>query len=215
MNLKAKLQIKFISIKSTIIGFFMLYFVPIYSLFAANAAETKQTIGQTLINVSRSLPNIMIFISGFTVVVGVIFIILALFKLKHLADFRNMMSGQQEIGKAIMMITIGVIFIWMPFMLQVFTVTIFGEGIGALQARYPVAAGSNQYYVAFFRIMQVVGVISFVRGWFILAGMAKGQHQPGTFGKSMTHIVAGIFLFHLKAFMGIAEQTLGFSFINP
>lgn len=209
-----RLTVKFIAIKSETLLVLLFYFFPIYSLFAASSAQSQQTIGQTLINISRVLPNVLIFISGLTVIVGVMFIILALFKLKHLADFRNMMSGQQEVGKAIMMITLGVVFIWMPFMLEVFTVTIFGEGIGALQQHYPVAAGSNQYYVAFFRIMQVIGIISFVKGWFILSGMAKGQHQPGTFGKAMTHILAGVFLFHLKAFMSILEQTLGVPFVN-
>lgn len=213
MSVINRLVIKMTAIKSEMLFILVLYFLPIYSLLAASATQTQQRIGQTLVNVSRVLPNVMIFISGLTVIVGVMFIMLALFKLKHLADFRNMMSGQQDVGKAIMMIVLGVVFIWMPFMLEVFTVTIFGEGIGALQQHYPIAAGSSQYYVAFFRIMQVIGIISFVKGWFILSGMAKGQHQPGTFGKAMTHIIAGVFLFHLKAFMSILEQTLGVSFV--
>lgn len=187
-----------------------LYLVPVGLVFAQDESGTKQELGQVLINISQNvLPNITGFLSGLTVVAGIIFIFLAMFKLKHLADFRNMMMGQQEVGKAIGLIVLGGVFIWMPFMIDAFTYSMFGMTAGGLQQKYPIAGGSSGYYIAFYRLMQVVGLVSFVRGWFILAGAVKGQHQPGTFGKAVTHMLSGVVLINLKPFMVLLAPIFG------
>ncbi len=177
-------------------------------------AQTGQTIGTTLINVSNNIPQLITLLNGLCVIIGIAFIMMAFFKLKHLADFRNMMSGQQEVGKSIMLIVLGSVFLWMPFILKAMTYTMFGMSIGQLQSTYPTSLyGNNMYLPAFFRLMQVVGLISFIRGWLILSSMYKGQAQHGTVGKAITHLIAGLLLFHLTAAIKIFEKSIGGSFI--
>lgn len=204
--------------KSFILSFWcFLCFYPSYFVFATS---TNNYLGKDLSSIIVSLayiaPTALNFISSFCVIIGIVSILLALFKLKHLADFRNMMSGQTEVGKSLTLIIVGIIFIWLPFFLEAITYTMFGQNIEQLQSAYPVRATGTRgsYYLAAFRILQVVGFISFVRGLFMLGSMSKGQQQPGTFGKAMTHIVAGVMLVNFTAFIGIMETTLGLKFTD-
>jgi len=193
------------------------FFLSVYLLPAIAVADDNNVdFGQLLVNVSKSFPAIFSFLTGLTAVVGIAFILLAFFKLKHLADFRNMMSGQQELGKVFMLLVIGVIFLWMPYVIDVFTVTIFQKNDSILRADYPLAGSGapTTFQIAFFNLAKLIGLMSFIKGWFILSGMAKGQAQPGTVGKALTHMISGLLLFHLSATMGILEKTLGHKFFN-
>lgn len=188
--------------------------VPAVTFAQATSSTAPQQMGELLINLAQNFPALLSWLNGLCVVIGVAFIMLALFKLKHLADFKNMSAGQQDIGKAIMLIVLGVIFLWMPFMLEVLTYSVFGFSIGQLRDHYPISGSNAGYYKAFFQMMYVLGIISFIRGWLILASMSKGQHQPGTMGKAVTHIVSGIFMINLLAFINLLEKTVGTTFLT-
>ncbi|MBP9721564.1 MAG: hypothetical protein KBD64_00225 [Gammaproteobacteria bacterium] len=194
-----------------------IYLLPVLSWAQPDpdpSPDPKKAFGELLVNLSRNFPAIVTFLNGICVIIGVSFIMLAFFKLKHLADFRNMMSGQQEIGKSITLIVLGAVFLWMPFILNAMTYTLFGMQIGKLQAAYPISdVSSAPYAYAFFAMMQIVGLVSFIRGWLILSSMSKGQPQHGTLGRAITHLVGGLLLFHLNPIMKILDKTLGMTFI--
>lgn len=205
-------KIKIINSSVQISFFLSLYLLPAIAV----ADDSKVDFGQLLVNVSKSFPDIFSFLTGLTAVVGIIFILLAFFKLKHLADFRNMMSGQQEVGKVFILLFIGVVFLWMPYLIDVFTVTIFQKNDSVLRADYPLGGSGapSTFQIAFFNLAKLIGLMSFIKGWFILSGMAKGQAQPGTVGKALTHMISGLLLFHLSATMAILEKTIGYNPIS-
>lgn len=195
-----------------------LYLLPVSILAQTTTTATSaapEKLGQLLINLSKDFPNILYWLNGLCMVLGVTFLLLAFFKLKHLADFRTMSGGQQDVGKAFMLIALGAIFLWMPFIINVMTYSIFGNTVSGLRSKYPIeaAGGNRQYYVAFFQLMMIIGLVSFIRGWLILSSMAKHQSQPGTMGKAITHIIAGLFLYHLQAVMKIFEASMGQTFL--
>jgi len=169
--------------------------------------------GDILLNISQDFPSLIYWLNGLCTVIGISFMLLAFFKFKHLADFRTMTGGQQEVGKAFMMLAMGAIFLWMPFIINVMTYSLFGLTVGQLRSSYTISPVNHQYQVAFFKMMSIIGLISFIRGWLILSSLAKGQSQPGTIGKAITHIIAGLFLYHLLAVMKIFENTMGVTFI--
>lgn len=202
--------LELISNKNRLLLFIVAYMVPLCTL-AADSTGLTADMGKTLVNLSRTFPSFMNFISIMTVTIGVFFIFLAMFKLKHLADFRNMMSGQQEVGKAIFMLLLGGVFIWMPYVLEAFTYSVYRMDMSSMKSAYPIPGARGGFNFAFFQMMQVIGLMSFIRGWFMLVGMSKGQQQPGTLGKALTHIFSGVMLFHLYATMTILDKTLGTS----
>lgn len=187
-----------------------LYAVLLYSesLFAV----ADQPIGETIKNLAKSTPNALWFFSGLSVTAGVVMIFYAVFKLKSLADFRSHASGQTEIAKIISLMIIGGIFVWMPYMIDVLTYTVFQRGVTSLNSIPIRSQISYDYVLAMTQILQVVGVVSFVRGFFILSTMARSQPQPGTMGKAATHIIAGVFLINIVAFVRLVENTFGVTF---
>ena len=56
--------------------------------------------------------------------------------------------------------------------------------------------------------MRVIGAISFIRGWVILTRVSK-HAQPGTFGKGLTHVIAGILAINIYETWEILMNTLG------
>lgn len=62
---------------------------------------------------------------------------------------------------------------------------------------------------AIIQFMMVVGLISFVRGWFILKAAADGGSQQATIMSSVVHIIAGILLINLGPFLRAVQKTLG------
>ncbi len=169
-------------------------------------------VGGVLESVADKMGDVADLLSSVATVVGVAFIFGGIFKLKHMADMRNMMQGQADITKAIILIMVGGFFIWAPYLMEAITYTLFKNDISSLQSKYAinVEAGSElrKFYESLVIILQVIGMISFLRGLFVFAGMAKGHSQPGTFAKGMTHIIAGVMLVNITAFLAVFRDTL-------
>lgn len=176
-------------------------------------AETQASIGKTIQEFAKSVPWALDFLSGFSVVAGVVMIFIGLFKLKGLADFRSYTSGQTEVMKAVAIMVIGGMFVWMPFVVDVMTYSFFGAGVGALNRGYPIQSEvAYEYVFALTRIIQAFGIISFIRGFFILSTMARSQPQPGTLGKAMTHIIAGVLMINIIPTVRLVENTFDINF---
>lgn len=206
---------KKISILNITIRFLYLFLFNILGIYFSTVYATQPSsnpVGGVLESVADKMGDVADLLSSIATVVGVAFIFGGVFKLKHMADMRNMMQGQADIVKAIILIMVGGFFIWMPYLLEVITYTLFRDNIATLQSKYAIAVdeGSElrRFYESLVIILQVIGMISFLRGLFVFAGMAKGQSQPGTFAKGMTHIIAGVFLVNITAFLGMFRDTL-------
>ena len=170
-----------------------------------NSGVNVKDLQQLLVNFSNTLGPVTLFVQIATMLCGVGLIMKGLLKLKHLADMRNMMSGQAEVGKAIMVILSGVGLIWLPYLIRVFSFTIFGSD------NYNVPSSSDvpTSIKALFVVMRFIGVVSIIRGWFLFASMGKGQAQPGTAGKAFSHLIGGILLYHLDKTVIVVTNTLG------
>jgi hypothetical protein len=66
----------------------------------------------------------------------------------------------------------------------------------------------SQLLNAAFMILQLIGVISFIRGLLVLSHLGS-QAQPGTLGKALAHIIAGICLINMYQFLQFIGNTLG------
>jgi hypothetical protein len=199
-------------------GFWMdtTFTVPVFQVSVSTTTSSSQIQGNLAVlveNISNLSAPVLGFVEALSVTLGVILVVKGLVKLKHLSDFRNMTQGQAEIGKAVALMGLGSGFIWMPYLFEVFTYSVFGMDIDSLQRTYNVATGASQnYQIAAFRIAMVIGVISVLRGWMLLVNSTQGHAQQGTLGKAFVHIFSGLLLFHAQATLTYAENTLGLSF---
>lgn len=60
---------------------------------------------------------------------------------------------------------------------------------------------------------QLVGLISFVRGWNIIRNAVENVGQV-TFAQGLTHIIGGVLAMNIYAFMQIMDATFGTSFVS-
>jgi hypothetical protein len=65
-----------------------------------------------------------------------------------------------------------------------------------------------------FLVIQLLGTISFIRGLVILTHMSGQGAQPGTFGRGLTHIIAGTLCINLYDFLTAINGTLGVTGIS-
>ena len=58
-------------------------------------------------------------------------------------------------------------------------------------------------------LIQFIGFLSFVRGWFLIAKTAEGQSQQASVGKGMTHIIGGVIAINFVNVVNIFKLTAG------
>jgi intracellular multiplication protein IcmC len=60
------------------------------------------------------------------------------------------------------------------------------------------------------QLIQIVGLIAFIRGWLILVKTATGQ-QGGGIGKGITHIIGGVLALNIVGTQQVINASLGIS----
>ncbi len=71
----------------------------------------------------------------------------------------------------------------------------------------------NRAMKAVFAFLYIIGLISFVRGFFILKNAIEGNAQQ-TKGQAFTHIIGGTLLVNMPGFIQVIEQTTGIDIIK-
>lgn len=75
------------------------------------------------------------------------------------------------------------------------------------------SADYEQLLGAVFAIVQIVGLVAFVQGMFVLRGASDGQ--PGaTVSRAAMHMVGGLLGWHILAVLGGVQETLGISVLK-
>jgi len=57
-------------------------------------------------------------------------------------------------------------------------------------------------------IIQTIGLVSFVRGWVLIARSAGHGQQPGSMGKGLVHVFGGILAMNIVGTIEIINNTL-------
>lgn len=165
---------------------------------------------QMLINISNSYPQITKLIYAVSYLLGLAFMVRAIYWLKEYGEQRTMMSSQTSLKGPITLFIIASVLLWLPSGLHTFIMTAFGHenvlgytgSIGGL--------GTVGTYALIY-LVQIIGLISFIRGWVYLAQGAKGGQGQHTTGKALTHIIGGLLAINVVEFTNILWTTFGFT----
>lgn len=165
---------------------------------------------QLMINIQGAIAPIEKMVTGAAYLIGVAFFIKALYHLKIYGELRTMMSSNTSAKEPAVYIFVGAMFIYLPTLYGIMSRSTFGtDNILA----YSAISGTNSAYygdalVTVLMLVRLVGVISFLRGWVILAkGSAHGQ-QP-QWAKGVTHIIGGLMAINIVGTTKIFMNTLG------
>lgn len=158
-------------------------------------------------NLAKQLPNVMRLVTAIAYVMGMTFIILGVMKLKHAGEMRTMMSHEHSIKGPIIFLVVGAMLIYLPTTVQMGLNTFWTQpnpyGYITEKDQW------SQFVNACYSIIQLIGVIAFIRGLILLSQLSgQGGHQ-GALGKGLTHIIGGLFLINIYQFIQVVLVTLG------
>ncbi|HSW94233.1 MAG TPA: hypothetical protein VLJ15_07785 [Gammaproteobacteria bacterium] len=193
---------------------FCMIFMMAGVIFSGTAfAATAPDVATMLINFSEALPNLMRLVTALAYVMGFFFIVKGLMDLKQFGESRSMMSQEHSLSKPLLAIFVGTLLIYLPASVQTGLNTFWTS---PNPYGYLPSSEDNwtDLYSAVFMVIQLIGVIAFIRGLVMLTRVA-GHGQPDTFSRAMAHIIAGILCINLYQFLQAIFETLGITGFLP
>jgi intracellular multiplication protein IcmC len=177
-------------------------------LLWSQAACAAPDIASMLQNVATNVPSIMELVTASAYVMGMFFIYKGVLGLKDFGESRTQMSSQHSLKGPLILLAVGASLLYLPTSVQVGMNTFWSDPnpYGYVQA------SDDQWstlYQDCFLIVQLIGTVAFIRGLVIMTQLGGQQGQPGTFGKAMTHLIAGAVLINLYDFINALYATLG------
>lgn len=161
-----------------------------------------------------SVDQVYKMVTGASYIIGVAFAFKALYSLKIYGELRTMMASQTSLKEPVTYLIVAAVFIYLPTGFGILMNTTFGQSTVLSYNELPqelnlTAANGG---IALLRILQVIGVMAFVRGWVLIARSQGQGSQPGTLGKGMTHVFGGVLLMNIVMTVDVMYNTLGINF---
>jgi intracellular multiplication protein IcmC len=198
---------------------FWLYFV-----YENAYAADIQTI---LNNVSGIIVPLTAMVLMISYAAGIYMIIHALTLMKKFGNM-SMQAQPGELGGPLMQLVVGAVLIYLPTSTDALTNSLFGSsnsifgsgssinysnaGYGSEILGYLPTDSFAQQWASMANTLvlyiQFVGLLSFVKGWFILSKSAGHGAQPGTVSKGITHIIGGIIAINFISAVNIISNTI-------
>lgn len=169
---------------------------------------TSTSAQDMLVNIAKSIPNLMQLVTAFAYVMGMYLIFAGILRLKHFGESRTMMSQEHSLKGPLILLTIGALLLYLPTAVQVGLSTFWTEPnpYGYLQEKDQWSQFLNVCYL----IVQFIGTIAFIRGLLTLSHLGgHGGNQPGTFAKGLTYVIGGILCINIYQFVQVIMVTLG------
>ncbi len=194
----------------------LIIFVTLFGLICCNSVFAQQTGTSTsaldmLINLSQSYPAVTKLIYGVSYLMGLLFMVEAVYKLKVYGEQRSMMSAQTSLRGPITLIVVAAVLLWLPSSLHTFIMTAFGhQNVLQWQSSPSNPLGQAGTYALIY-LVQLIGLVSFIRGWVYLAQGAQGGQGQHTTGKALTHIIGGLLAINVVELTNILWNSFGFS----
>jgi len=169
-----------------------------------------------LTNIAKSLEPIERLLTGGAYLIGLAFAFKAIYSLKVYGEARTMMSTNASLKEPLTYLLVAGIFIYFPTALGVLLQTTFGSS-NVLQ--YAPVNSPNQTLNTIMgpgsvvgrpltMLIQVIGLIAFIRGWVLIARSASQGQPPGGTGKGFIHVFGGILAINIVGTLEIINNTL-------
>lgn len=182
-------------------------FVPVFAKEGPPPPSVSVPTAESMVaNIANQVPAVMKFTTALAYVLGFYFVFFGLLKLKQYGEARTQMSSDHSIKGPLIYLGIGAALIYLPTTVEVGLTTFWTN-----PNPYGYVTQTDQWgqlYKTVFLIIEVLGVIAFIRGLVILSGLG-GQAQQGTLGRGLTHVIGGIFCINLYQFVQVVMSTLG------
>ena len=110
---------------------------------------------------------------------------------------------------------IGIALFYLPTFVETVNITLWNEAyVYNSPLNYTSQTSSTtfeEYIEPILGVIQIIGMISFIRGWVMLSRATNVGQQPGAVSKGLTHVIGGIMGINIYTVMEIFNQT----FLGP
>jgi intracellular multiplication protein IcmC len=167
-------------------------------------------------NIAKSLEPVERLLTGAAYLIGLSLAFKAIYTLKVYGEARTMMSSNSSIKEPVVYLLVAGVFLFFPTAFEVFMNTTFGYG--NVLAYAPISSSNNTIDTLFgpgsavgrplTLLLQVIGLIAFIRGWILISRSASQGQPPGGTGKGMMHVFGGILAMNIVGTLQIINNTL-------
>jgi hypothetical protein len=158
-------------------------------------------------NFAGSMPQFMQLVTASAYVMGIFFIYKSIIGLKQFGEQRSMMASSHELKGPLIMMAVGTCLLYLPSSVQAGMTTFWTD-----PNPYGYVTDAPDQWTTIWQdaimVIQLIGTVAFIRGLLTL-NQLSGQGQPGTFGKGLTYIIAGVLCINLNDFLTAVNSTLG------
>ena len=167
-------------------------------------------------NLAESLLEVEKLVTGAAYLIGLSFLIKALYSLKIYGESRSQMSSHTNIKEPLVYFFVAAMFIYFPTGFEILMNTTFGysdvlayapmnSSSPLLSSLFGPESAVGQYLAL---LIQVIGVFAFVRGWIMIARSAAQGQPPGGTGKGLMHVFGGILAMNIVGTLQVINNTL-------
>ena len=194
----------------------------LFLMIVSMEAYAVDSFDEILTNVQTALPALIDLIFVVSFVGGLYFMVRGLMMLKQMGASLTQMTRPGELGGPLAYIIIGSLLIYLPTTINITHESIFSVGSNyisgsreATEIVYGYGDGGSideqweSLKNVLYKYIQFIGLISFVRGLFIMAKSGQPGVQPGVISKGIVHLLAGVIAMNVKGFIEILKDTMG------
>jgi intracellular multiplication protein IcmC len=179
-------------------------------LLSGCTSEHFPRIENMLVHVSNEFPNIYRLVTATSYIMGIAFIFRGIYQLKVYGDLRTMMSVQTNFKATMMVFFAGTALLYAPtafksMLLSTFATTSITDPMSYQSAKGIWSPLASQ---AVLRFIQLIGTISFIRGWVHLTHVSNPNGRS-TMGKAVTHIIAGLLAVNIEGTREMLQASFG------
>lgn len=167
-------------------------------------------------NIINSLLSVQKLITGGAYLMGISFAIKALYSMRKLAESKAQMSDHGSMKEPLIYFLVAGMLLYLPTGFKILMNTTFGYS--EVLAYAPVTSDSSTLMYLFgdnsvfgealSLLIQVVGLIAFVRGWVLIARAASSGQPPGGTGQGLVHVFGGILALNIVGTIQIVNNTI-------
>jgi len=156
--------------------------------------------------IANNLSWLAVIMETVSVFLGAVLTFVGIVQLKKVGESR-FGGGQTGSAGPVLMILCGGMLFALPSLMGAFGLAIFQS---TSDMSYDGASPSiDSFMLPVVMFVRLIGIGSFMRG-IVLISRSGGHHaQPGTVGKAVMHMIAGLLCMHIEGTVYIIEQIMG------
>lgn len=156
-----------------------------------------------------SLSDIYQMLIAVCYITGIIFTFLALYRLKKYGTGSAMMHSPRSMLGPAGLFMIGVILMFTPHFIDIMVMTLWGSDSVMSYQQLSEDASFREIVTPLIGVIQVVGLIAFIRGWVLVSKSTKEGAPPGSISKGVIHVIGGVMAINIVGTIDVVTSTLG------